>query len=76
MIDVKMAQENVELGGAAIFDQRIAKRPKSGPCIENENVFAATDLNARRVAAIACGVRTGAGDAAADPPKTNGQGGG
>src|SRR5687767_13195208 len=76
MIDMKMAEEDIEIGGLRLVDKPITERPKPGSSIEDQDVIAATHFNAWRIAAIARCVLTGTSNAAADPPETNRQGGG
>jgi len=71
VIDVAVAQKDVEVVGVGGFNQRVAERPYAGAGIKDQRVGAATDFDAGRVAAIAERRRSGAGNAAPDPPKSN-----
>ena len=53
MVDVAVAQEDVEVGVVGRLNQCVAERADSGAGIEDQRVWAATDFHAGRVAAIA-----------------------
>src|SRR6185312_5233761 len=71
MVEVAMREEDVDVADFLILDQRIAERAEPGAGVEDEDVLAAADFDARRVAAIADCLRSRAGDASAHAPEPN-----
>ena len=53
------------------FEEGIAEVAKAGTGIEHQEMIAAPDLQARRIAAISDGLRTCTSDTSANPPKAN-----
>jgi hypothetical protein len=71
VIEVAMREENVAFPNAGILNELVAEWAHSRAAVEDQEVRAATDLNARRVATVADGFRARAGDASSHTPKTN-----
>ena len=69
VIEMRMAVEEVELSGLAGAHQLVAQEPQPGAAVEDQQMAAAADLDARGVAAVADRVGPRAGDAAAHAPK-------
>src|ERR1700730_16237358 len=66
-----MRVEYIGIYRHGVLDQALAEEPKAGPPVENEQVPAASDLDAGRIAAVAADAGCAAGDAAANPPETH-----
>jgi len=70
VIEMGVAEENIGVYDLVLAG-RFAHFPQARPTIENYQVVAAANLQTRRVAAIADGIVTGAGNAAPDTPKAD-----
>src|ERR1700730_15623786 len=66
-----MRVEYIGIYRHGVLDQALAEEPKAGPPVENEQVPAASDFDAGRIAAVAADAVCAAGDAAANPPETH-----
>ena len=64
-----MRYENVDVADLLVLEKLNTKLPQTGTRIENDNMFAAADLDAWRIAAITDRRGTGTGDASSDSPK-------
>src|SRR6266446_9085867 len=69
MVEMRVAVEQVEIGGPAGLHQLVAQQAQAGAAVEHHQVLAAADLHARGVAAVAHRIRPRAGDAAAYSPE-------
>ena len=69
VIEVAMGEENLDLAARAVLHQRVAEWQQAGTGVEDQDVIAAGDFDARRIAAIANGVGTGTSDTAPHSPE-------
>ena len=66
-----MRYENVDVADLLVLEKLNTKLPQTGTRIENDNMFAAADLDAWRIATVSNGFWSRAGNTSADPPKAN-----
>ena len=64
-----MRDENIDVAYFVLLQKLYTERPQSRPCVENEDTLIATNLDARRVAAITHCCRAGTGNASSDSPE-------
>jgi hypothetical protein len=69
-----VTEENIEARARRITAKKITERSYARACIENENLIATANLNARRVTAVTRCIWAGAGGAPAHTPKPDGHG--
>ena len=72
MIDMTVGKEQLGVDLRLAAHERVAEQPDPAPGVENDHVLAATNLDARRVAAIAGRIRAGRGNTAPNPPEADG----
>jgi hypothetical protein len=73
VIDMRVTEEYVGVERLAACEQFIAQFPDAGAAVKDDQPVAAAHFDARGVAAIANGLRPGAGDGAAHAPEGNGK---
>ena len=71
VVEMSVAVEQVEIERLRGPQQLLAKRPQARAAVEDQQVRAAADFDAGRIAAIADRIGAGAGDAAAYSPETH-----
>src|ERR1700691_4537142 len=71
VIEMRVAAKDVGVDGSARGREILAEQRQPGPGMENQEMAAATQLDASRVAAVSHRAGTRAGNAAADSPKAN-----
>ncbi len=71
MVEMRVAVEQVDVQRTARADQFIADQAQPGAAVEDQQMLAAADFDARRIAAVPHRVGAGAGDAAAHAPKSH-----
>jgi hypothetical protein len=69
VVEMAVRKENVEIEAFLVSDKSVTKPSQSSPGIEDDNTFAAANLDAGRVSAITDCVRSWTGDASPDTPK-------
>ena len=71
MIEMAVSEKDIAFANRWIFDKLVSKRAQTGATVKNDNVLAASNLDARCVSAIANGFGSRTGDAPSDYPKPN-----
>src|SRR5258707_1006958 len=71
MVEMAMRIEKVGVDLAAFLQQLAPELPYPCAGVENEEMFAAANLKARRIAAISDRLRSRTGNTSPDPPKAN-----
>ena len=71
MVEMRVAIEEIHFGRLPRAHQLVAQQAQPSAAVEDDQPVPAPDLDTGSVAAVAHGIRSRAGDAAANPPKSH-----
>src|SRR5690606_38998955 len=69
MVEMAVCEEEVRIETPTLVTQRLSERPEAGAAVEDQHMRPATNFYACRIAAVAQGLGSRAGDATAHAPE-------